>query len=46
MEANNYVNNIPDESSFFLITHIYSEIGEKAYGVSAGSGEVHFTLRA
>ena len=46
MEANNYVNNTPHESSFFLITHIYSEIGKKAYGVSAGSGEVHFTLRA
>ncbi len=31
---------------FSLITHIYAELGEKAYGVSAGYGEVHLTLRS
>lgn len=29
-----------------LITPIYTRIGSKAYGVSAGDGEVHFTIRS
>ena len=33
------------ESDFSLITPIYSTLGKKAYGVSAGHGEVHFTIR-
>lgn len=32
--------------SFCLITPIYIHAGEKAYGISAGDGEIHFTLRA
>lgn len=31
---------------FFLITPIYGKFGEKAYGTSAGKGEVHLTLRS
>ncbi|MGF1565715.1 MAG: amidohydrolase [Flavobacteriales bacterium] len=31
---------------FFLITTIHMTMGEKAYGISAGYGEVHVTLRA
>ncbi len=31
---------------FFLITPIHITMGEKAYGISAGYGEVHMTLRA
>lgn len=31
---------------FFLITPIHMTMGEKAYGISAGYGEVHMTLRA
>ncbi|MDP2160353.1 MAG: amidohydrolase, partial [Flavobacterium sp.] len=31
--------------NFSIITPIYSSFGEKAYGVSAGKGEVHFTIR-
>ena len=33
------------DSNFQLITPIYTQIGEKAYGTSAGYGETHFTLR-
>ncbi len=29
-----------------LITLIHTRVGDKAYGVSAGDGEAHFTLRA
>jgi amidohydrolase len=37
----------PDSHSedFALITPIYTTLGEKSYGVSAGYGEVHLTLR-
>ena len=31
---------------YCLITPIHIEMGEKAYGVSAGYGEVHFTVRS
>lgn len=33
-------------NDFFLITPIYMTMGEKAYGISAGYGELHLTLRA
>lgn len=40
--------NRPDLNAddFKIATPIYSLMGEKAYGVSAGYGELHFTLRA
>lgn len=40
--------NIPDldDKNFKIATPIYSTFGEKSYGVSAGHGELHFTLRA
>ncbi|WP_291120379.1 amidohydrolase [Flavobacterium sp. UBA6135] len=31
--------------NFSILTPIYISLGEKAYGVSAGKGEVHFTIR-
>lgn len=34
------------DANFRLLTPVYMQLGEKAYGVSAGEGEVHFTLRA
>lgn len=34
------------KSDYCLITPIYIEMGKKAYGVSAGSGEIHFTIRS
>lgn len=40
--------NQPDlqTADFRIATPIYSTMGEKSYGVSAGYGELHFTLRA
>ncbi|MFC6267517.1 M20 metallopeptidase family protein [Frigoriflavimonas asaccharolytica] len=34
------------KDKFFLITPIYSEFGTKDYGISAGSGELHLTIRS
>ncbi|WP_417590682.1 M20 metallopeptidase family protein [Owenweeksia hongkongensis] len=34
-----------NKDDFRLITMVHVEMGEKAYGISAGYGEVHFTLR-
>lgn len=34
------------DKNYCVITPIYIEMGEKAYGVSAGYGEVHFTFRS
>ncbi|MFV8373202.1 amidohydrolase [Flavobacterium sp. LB2P74] len=34
------------KENYCLITPIYTKIGKKAYGVSAGSGEIHFTVRS
>ncbi|HBI02070.1 MAG TPA: amidohydrolase [Flavobacterium sp.] len=31
--------------NFSILTPIYISLGEKAYGVSAGKGEAHFTIR-
>lgn len=38
--------NVPEDSDFFLATPVHITMGEKAYGVSAGYGEVHLTLRS
>ncbi|GAB3785561.1 amidohydrolase [Spirosoma horti] len=38
-------NTDPGSDSFALITPIYTTMGEKSYGISAGYGEVHLTLR-
>jgi len=35
----------PNSEDFALITPIYTTLGEKSYGISAGYGEVHLTLR-
>ncbi|MGF1638277.1 MAG: amidohydrolase [Cyclobacteriaceae bacterium] len=34
-----------DKADFALVTPIYIHMGEKAYGTSAGYGEVHLTIR-
>ncbi|MEO8820823.1 MAG: amidohydrolase [Ginsengibacter sp.] len=31
--------------AFALLTPVYMQMGEKAYGVSAGEGELHYTIR-
>ncbi|PKH68944.1 amidohydrolase [Flavobacterium sp. ALD4] len=34
------------KENYCLITPIYTKMGKKAYGVSAGAGEIHFTVRS
>lgn len=38
--------NQPEYINFQLITPVYYRMGQPAYGMSAGDGEMHFTLRA
>jgi amidohydrolase len=38
--------NKPAHEAFGLITPVYSRMGDRAYGMSAGEAELHFTLRA
>jgi amidohydrolase len=35
-----------DDPHFFLITPVYVTMGDQAYGISAGYGEVHLTVRS
>ncbi|MFT6410927.1 MAG: metal-dependent amidase/aminoacylase/carboxypeptidase family protein [Flavobacteriales bacterium] len=44
--ANKTTFNEPADPNFFLMTPIYSTMGDLAYGISAGYGEVHFTIRS
>jgi len=37
--------NDPTRDDFRLMVPIYSEMGKKSYGISAGYGELHYTLR-
>lgn len=39
-------NNQPEIDNFMLITPIHITMGELAYGISAGYGELHLTIRA
>jgi amidohydrolase len=39
-------NNNPEQDDFFLITPIHINMGELAYGISAGDGELHLTIRS
>lgn len=38
-------NNKPDDDNMIVITPVFIEMGEKAYGISAGHGSVHLTIR-
>jgi amidohydrolase len=40
-----YHKNDPDSAEFSVVTPVFMSLGEKAYGVSAGYGELHLTLR-
>ena len=44
--ADKMTHNKPEESDFFLMTPIYATLGDLAYGISAGYGETHFTIRS
>lgn len=43
---NSKINNDITSENYCLITPIHINMGEKAYGVSAGYGEAHFTIRS
>jgi len=36
----------PNNAGFFLVSPVYMQMGEKSYGVTAGDGEVHLTIRS
>jgi amidohydrolase len=39
-------NNHPEKEDFTIVTPIHINMGEVAYGISAGYGEVHLTIRS
>ncbi len=45
LKATELSHNQPKSEDFGLITPIHINMGEKAYGVSAGAAEIHFTCR-
>jgi amidohydrolase len=45
-QLNSISNNHPEREDFQLITPIYISLGDINYGISAGYGEVHLTLRS
>jgi metal-dependent amidase/aminoacylase/carboxypeptidase family protein len=46
LKSQELTNSDTTSDDFFLITPIYGKFGEKAYGTSAGKGEIHLTLRS
>lgn len=44
-QFNQYIQADILKDNYCLITPIFSKMGKKAYGVSAGAGEIHFTVR-
>ncbi|MEC5165444.1 amidohydrolase [Flavobacterium sp. PL11] len=45
-EFNALIQSDLSQENYCLITPIYINMGSKAYGVSAGAGEIHFTVRS
>lgn len=45
-EALSYTQSDQNQKDFFLVTPICMTLGECSYGISAGYGEVHLTIRA
>lgn len=46
LAAEKLTHNVPEDDDFFLITPIYSTLGDTSYGISAGYGELHLTIRS
>ena len=44
--SNDQTHNDPTSEDFFLITPVHVNMGKIAYGISAGHGEVHLTIRS
>ena len=38
--------NTPDSDDFFIAVPVYTTLGQQAYGIAAGVGEVHLTVRS
>jgi len=45
-QALNMASADPNTAGFFLVSPIYMHMGEKSYGVTAGDGEIHLTIRS
>jgi amidohydrolase len=45
-QFNSLIQSDISQENYCLITPIYTKMGKKAYGVSAGAGEIHFTVRS
>jgi amidohydrolase len=46
IQFNTFIQADISKENYCLITPIYTSMGKKAYGVSAGAGEIHFTVRS
>ncbi|MFC5410317.1 amidohydrolase [Larkinella bovis] len=45
LKSRQFTTTDPRSDDFALITPVFTTLGEKSYGISAGYGEVHLTLR-
>ncbi|MBA5630058.1 amidohydrolase [Moheibacter lacus] len=45
-KSKNLTHNRPQDENFFLITPVYADLGTKDYGISAGKGSLHLTIRS
>lgn len=43
--ADDFSNNNPERDDFCVVTPIHIKMGTEAYGVAAGYGEIHYTIR-
>lgn len=46
LKANELNHNDPNSEDFFIMVPVHVNIGSVAYGISAGYGELHFTVRS
>jgi len=44
-QLNDLIINDVNDPNFTLFTPVYAQMGKKSYGISAGFGELHYTLR-
>ncbi|MEX2336462.1 MAG: amidohydrolase [Fulvivirga sp.] len=45
LQASVWSNNLPERSDFAVVTPIHIDLGDKAYGTSAGDATIGFTIR-
>lgn len=44
--AQGLIHNVPTDDHFYLITPVYMQVGSQDYGIAAGSGTLHLTIRS